>query len=123
MRIENAHDLFRFKLTTLLNEVQPKPNYNLTKLQRQIIKELKNNKHIVIMDADKNLGITVMKRRDYITSILTEHLLQDEIYSQLSASEAELKMKEVESIVKETVTKYNHELTLTDKNSSFVVSK
>ena len=119
IRIENAHDLFRFKLTTLLNEVQPKPNYNLTKLQRHIIKELKNNKHIVIMDADKNLGITVMKRRDYITSILTEHLLQDEIYSQLSASEAELKMKEVESIVKETITKYNHELTLTDKKFFF----
>ena len=36
------------------------------------------------MDADKNLGIVVMKRIDYIKSILIENLLQTDIYEHFS---------------------------------------
>ena len=95
--------------------LKTKPNYNFTKLQRQVIRELRNMNNIVIIDADKNLGITVFRREDYIKSILAEHLLQNEIYSQLSGIQAQIKQKEVETKLREPVTKYNQELTLTDK--------
>ena len=52
------------------------------------------------MDAYKNLGIIAMKREDYIKSIFKEHLLQQEIYEQLSYPKAHQKMNIVETEIK-----------------------
>ena len=114
-QIESAHNLFRLKLTTLLNKVCTKPHYNLTKLQRSVIQQLKNNNEIIIMDADKNLGIVVMNRTDYIKSILKEHLLQTDIYEQLSFTQAHNRMKKVEKDIKNIILHNNTELSSSDK--------
>ena len=114
--IENAHNHFRLQLISLLNNKQTKPEYNLTKLQRLAIKQIKGYDNIIIMDADKNLGIVVMKREDYIKSILKEHLLKQEIYDQLSYPQAHHKLKIVETEIKKIVLNNNQELSTSDKS-------
>ena len=113
--IESAHNQFRLKLITLLNNKSPKPHYNLTKLQRSVIQQIKNNNELIIMDADKNLGIVVMKREDYIKSILIEHLLQTDIYEQLSYTQACCRLKQVEREIKNIILQNNPELSASDK--------
>ena len=48
------------------------------------------------MDADKNLGIAVLTKEDYIQLILKKHLRQTDIYERLSDIHAHQRMKEVE---------------------------
>jgi len=47
-----------------------KPNNNLTYKERRALKELKQNKEIVIKHADKSAGIVILNRTDYETKIL-----------------------------------------------------
>ena len=67
------------------------------------------------MDADKNLGIVVMNTTDYIKSILKEHLLQTDIYEQLSFTQAHNRMKKVEKDIKNIILHNNTELSSSDK--------
>ena len=80
--------------------------------------QIKNNDNI-IMDADKNLAIVVMKREDHIKSILKEHLHQPCIYEQLSCLQAHHKMRQVEIKIKNTLPNNNQELSTSEKVSSF----
>ena len=64
------------------------PIYNLNKYQRTTLRHRRDNNKIIIMDADKNLGISIMKRSTYIKSILKEHLQKEDIYQNLNPSEA-----------------------------------
>ena len=62
---------------------------NLTTLQQQHLKMLKNNTSYIILMADKNLGPCIMERREYIKSILREHLEQKETYTNLRQHEGQ----------------------------------
>lgn len=66
------------------------------------------------MDADKNLGVTLIDRATYIKSILKEHLLQRETYEILSKLDASRKLQQVEDDIKNTVISSN-ELQQNDK--------
>ena len=67
------------------------------------------------MDADKNLGMVVMKREDYIKSILKEHILQPDIYEQLLCLQVHYKVRQVIIEIKNTVRNSNQELSISDK--------
>ena len=57
-----------------------------------------------------------MEREDYIKSILKEHLLQLDIYEQLSYLQAQHKMKQVEIEIENIVLNNNQELSTSDKS-------
>ena len=91
--IESAHNHLRLYLVSILNNKDSKTHYNLTELQRSVIKQTKN---IIIMDTNKNLGMVVMKRENYIKSILKEDLLQPNVYKQLSYLQVHHEMRQNE---------------------------
>ena len=55
------------------------------------------------MDADKNLGVTLIDRTTYIKSILREHLLQHDTYQILTKTEVANQMQLVERKIKTTI--------------------
>ena len=61
---------------------------NLTTIQQQHIKLLKDNKNFIILNADKNLGPCIMERKEYIKHILNEHLNNTDTYQQLHQNDA-----------------------------------
>ena len=113
--IENALNHFRFQLNHILKQTSLKPRYNLSKIQRQMVRQLKGKDNIIILDADKNLGVTLMERNTYIMAILQEHLYQPDIYTCLSPTAANNKLSRVENDAKNLVLRPNPELTKEDK--------
>ena len=67
------------------------------------------------MDANKNLGIVIMKRKDCIEPNLIEQLLQTDVYEKLSYTRTRHRMKQVErEIKKNTILQNNPELSTSD---------
>jgi hypothetical protein len=65
------------------------PSTNLTYLQQQHINFLQKNKQFIILNADKNLGPSIIERETYIKLILNEHLKdKNQTYSPLTQDEA-----------------------------------
>jgi hypothetical protein len=82
------------------------PSTNLTYLQQQHIKFLHPNKEFIILDANKNLGPTIMKREYYIKCILDEHLLKAPTYSQLQEEEANTHIAHTKTLLNTILKKY-----------------
>ena len=93
-RLEN----FKKQLTKIVTENRTKllrPTFNLTKTQYQTLHSLKNNKHIIVLLADKNLGPVIMDRKVYIERVVSEHLSDEKTYEQLKEKVAHSKLKEL----------------------------
>jgi hypothetical protein len=88
------------------NQQNSKPSTNLTFLQQQHIKFLRRNKEFIILDADKNLGPTIMEREYYINRVLQEHLLNPPTYSQLQEEEAYTQIANTKTILNSILKKY-----------------
>jgi len=69
---------------------------NLTPIQHNALRQLKNDKELIIKPTDKNLGPALMDRDTYIRQVLREHLLTDS-YTQLSKNEATTRMESIKS--------------------------
>ena len=78
-QIESALNRFICKIKSASNKHSKKAQYNLTKLQRRTLKQLKDNQQITILKSDKNLGIAMIKREEYIKAIPQEHLTKNDI--------------------------------------------
>jgi dGTP triphosphohydrolase len=65
--------------------------HNLTTIQQKALKELKNNKQLIIKPTDINLGPALMELDTYIQQVLCEHLLTQD-YIQLTKQEATARM-------------------------------
>ena len=78
--IENELSTFKEIIINLKKKLPTTPFYNLTKIQRKVLKKLRNNNKIVILDADKNLVITIMNKDKYVNAINTEHLNNKTVY-------------------------------------------
>jgi hypothetical protein len=65
-----------------------KSKLNLSPTEFKSLKDLINNKSIVIKPSDKNAGITVMNRQDYIQET-EKHLLNTKNYKELSEEESQ----------------------------------
>ena len=98
-------------------KLSTKPNYNLNKVQRQTLQTLRNNNDIIIIDADKNLGITVLKRSTYIKGILKEHLSNEEVYQKLDSATAHNIINESSNNIKKLVNEYR--MTLPQEDNIF----
>jgi hypothetical protein len=69
---------------------------NLTPIQHNALRKLKDDKELIIKPTDKNLGPALMDRDTYIRQVLREHLLTNS-YTQLSKSEATTRMDSIKS--------------------------
>ena len=76
------------------------PSRNLSRVQYKTLLELKNNKNIIILLADKNLGPVVMDRNTYIQRVLTDHLSDETTYLQLQPTAAEYHLSEIKDQLK-----------------------
>ena len=81
---------------------KPKKMTNLTPIQTIALQKLKRNPNIVIKPTDKNLGPAAMDTEDYIIQILKEHLLTAD-YKQLSKAEAQNKMDQFKTTLKNLI--------------------
>ena len=93
------------KFEPLVNE--PRRNlptyrrYNLRKFERKALKELRNNKNIIIHDSDKQLGTFVAPRNKYIKQCLKEHMLNPQNYVRLLPEEAKKELEEQKRLLRE----------------------
>ena len=55
---------------------------------KKILHSTRNNKNIVILQIEKNLGAATMEWEEYVNNMLDEHLLKGEIYELLSTEHA-----------------------------------
>ena len=75
---------------------------NLTPLQTGILRQLKENKNIIIKPSDKNLGPTVMDTTSYVKQVLEEHLLSKD-YKQLTKEEVQNSMENLKLTLKTVI--------------------
>ena len=95
-----------------------RPSSNLTKSQLCLLQLLHNNPDFIVLDTDKNLGPSIMERRDYTTYMLDQHLLKGNNYSDLTQQEAMKVMAEFTDELAEIVN-FDHVNDLTDKEVTF----
>ena len=76
---ERQQKLLRAALFTQLHRPTPPTRDNLTRSQRATLRALQHNPDLVVRDADKNLGLTLMSRAWYEQQI-EHHLLDDTTY-------------------------------------------
>ena len=112
--IENSLHNFMELIVDINKKLPKQPKYNLNKYQRTTLRHLRDNNKIIIMDADKNLGISVMKRSTYIKSILKEHLQKEDVYQLLNPSEANDIITKTNQEICTLVKKHQEELPLED---------
>jgi hypothetical protein len=71
-------------LKNSLNElIHTKTHSNITRKERNALKQLKNNPHIIIKPCDKNLGTAIIERNTYI-QLAEEHLNDNTTYKPLT---------------------------------------
>jgi hypothetical protein len=99
---ENALKERKEKQLRCKNSTRANPN-NLTTLQLNTLRALRQNKGLIIKPTDKNLGPAVMETSQYIKQVLQEHLLSKD-YQELTQQEAIQKLGQVKSTLKEILT-------------------
>jgi hypothetical protein len=72
---------------------------NLTPIQHKALRQLKDDKQLIIKPTDKNLGLALMDRDTCIRQVLREYLLTDS-YMQLTKNEATTHMESIKSMLK-----------------------
>ena len=83
------------KITIDNRSLLKKPTFNLSRLQHRTLKVIKNNPHIIIILADKNLGPVVMDRNTYIEKTIKEHLSDKQTYERLKENDANFRLQEL----------------------------
>jgi len=61
---------------------------NLTKLQQSCLEKIKNDRRYIVCLSDKNLGPVILERSTYFERCLSDHLLCNSTYRQLTENEA-----------------------------------
>ena len=79
---------FRAAIEPLFAKRRGRPN--LLPHQRRALVALMRQQALLVVQCDKNLGPAIIEVRTYVERVLNEHLLDAEIYSPLSASQAKL---------------------------------
>lgn len=84
--ITNFEKMLKSKQQIAISQAKKQTMTNLNPLQKTVLKQLRENKNIIIKPTDKNLGPAVMDKNTYIKQVLQEHLLTEN-YQQLSLTE------------------------------------
>ena len=83
--------------------------HNISRPQYQALKSLVDNKELIVVMTDKNLGLAIMERDTYMKQALSEHLLKS-TYRRLSNAEARDAMDRTNSELKELLNTYGPSL-------------
>jgi hypothetical protein len=73
---------------------------NLTPIQLKVLRQLKDDKQLIIKPMDKNLGPALMDHDTHIKQVLHEHLMMTKAYMQLTQNEATTHMESIKSELK-----------------------
>ena len=78
--IENAIKKFNHRIINASAKHHNKSRPNITCLQKHALRKLVNHNKYIIIEADKNMGITIFDRETYIKQVLHEHLGNRQVY-------------------------------------------
>jgi hypothetical protein len=87
------------KQERLLTKLQKRNLSNLSPIQANALRQLRDNTNLLIKPTDKNLGPAIMDTVSYIKQVLKEHLLTP-TYKQLTYMEAKSKMDTIKANLK-----------------------
>ncbi len=73
---------------------------NLSPLQRSTLSFLRTDLTFIVFPADKNLGLCIIERDEYIRRVFKDHLLDTKTYQPMTADAATAHLKSVQSSVK-----------------------
>ena len=82
--IEASLKSFEARMLALHNKHQVPTNKNITYLQNNALRELVDHEHIIIMEADKNMGTTIFDRDESMQKVLREHLNNRDYYQNIT---------------------------------------
>ena len=82
--IKDALNTFKERLTAKHEQYQKACNPNITVLQNSALRKLKDNEKFIVVEADKNMGVTVWKRSEFIKQVLKEHLSNAQVYQNIT---------------------------------------
>ncbi len=108
---------YRMKLERLVKHasLRRRPRFNLSPLQYKILKDLKENKEIIVCLSDKNLGPVVMDRSDYMNRAISDHLSNTSVYTRLSEYDARRIMASIRFDLESTFERYGDDLCKTEQ--------
>ena len=106
---------------SLVKERTSKFNYiknrtNLSRIQLTLLKELKQNEDILVIQTDKNCGPALIDRDYYIKRILTEHLSDGITYQQISEDSGLFYLQQVKDNLLSILPKYSIHFSPITKN-------
>lgn len=103
--VEKALNNFEARLDFEFRKRSIRPGTNLSKVQQNALKFLRDNDKFVVLATDKNLGPAIIEKDEYIRKALKDHLSEPSTYRQLTDAEAttiqEANEKELRKIVTE----------------------
>ena len=92
---------FREKLSKQLRKFQQKQSRtNLTPLQKSALHTLQNNNKFIVVEADKNMGVTIWDCNKYIKQVIDEHLNNKQVYQNIT--------REIQSTIHDISQLINH---------------
>ena len=87
--VEQAIDYFERMIKSLVSRRETynfRPN--LLRSELTLLRSLKENETIIILNSDKNLGPVIMEYSEYVTDCLRQHLLNEKYYQYLTPDQA-----------------------------------
>lgn len=90
--IEEALNKFEERMLRLHDQHQSRNNKkNITRLQNNALRELVDHNIFIVVEADKNMGVTIWLRDQFIKQVLQEHLNNEDYYENITANIQEWK--------------------------------
>ena len=86
--IEGAMNRFELTLRKEFDSLKQGKSTNLTMVQKNSLKFLRNQKELMILLSDKNLGPMVVHRVDYVKAMMEQHLSNRNTYEIITKDEA-----------------------------------
>ena len=94
--IEDALAAFRHRFTACHARYMRPSLSNVTPTQGKLLETMQNNDEMIIIEADKNLGATIMSRENYIRQGIEEHLRNDRVYKRLTKTQVKNEQKRLQ---------------------------
>ena len=116
-QIEAALTQFETQLHQLItaNAHKSRRKHNINPSTRRLLKQLPNNKDFTVIPTDKNLGPAIMETSTYQHRCLKDHLLKQETYQRLTPEQAQLRLQQSETAMKELLSDFSADLTQAEK--------
>ncbi len=107
--LEYCMQLFESRVTNAIQNYRPQFKPNLLPNQLCTLQSLRDNKQLIVLQTDKNLGPAIMERAAYLKQCLVEHLLTP-TYQQLTPAQARYQMDHTKETIAELYSDYWEEL-------------